>query len=133
MEYEETRKILTRLKAVYPAAMRKLSKADGQAMLDEWAKAFKNDCAEAVNDAVTKHISAVPFLPSISDIRVLMPKRAEYDTDAAERRKECRRSLVDIRRIWAKELKNADTDEREQKCREMIEKIDGLLAQQDGT
>lgn len=79
MEYEQTRKVLSRLKAVYPSHVRKLSKEERQDMLDEWALAFKYDDAEAVNEAVTRYCSVVPYLPKISDIRALMPKRIEKD------------------------------------------------------
>lgn len=80
MEYEQTRKVLSRLKAVYPSHVRKLSKEERQDMLDEWALAFKYDDAEAVNEAVTKYCSVVPYLPKISDIRALMPQR-EQESD----------------------------------------------------
>ena len=79
MTFEETRQILTILKSNYYNTFKNWDKQQGEAFLNLWAEAFKNDDVREVVNAV-KHIiytDAREFPPNIAKVKNEMFKKYE--------------------------------------------------------
>ena len=71
MTYEETKQILSVLKANYFNFFKDWNKEQGEAFLSLWSEAFKNDNTEQVVKAVKSIIytNVSPFPPSIAQVK----------------------------------------------------------------
>lgn len=74
MTTEETRAILTVLKANYPQSFRNMNKEVGNQMLALWAEAFKDTPAQLVTSAVKKIIytDTREFAPNIGQVNAVI-------------------------------------------------------------
>ena len=81
MTTEETRAILTVLKANYPQSFRNVNREVGEQMLALWAEAFKDTPAQLVTSAVKKIIytDTREFAPNIGQVNAVI---AEMTTNA---------------------------------------------------
>ena len=68
MTREETSKILSYLKAAYPASFKDMSKNDMVMMMSLWERKFKEIPADLMFMAVDKLIDKSKFLPSVADV-----------------------------------------------------------------
>lgn len=77
MTYEETKQILSVLKANYFNFFKDWNKEQGEAFLSLWSEAFKNDNTEHVVKAVKSIIytNVSPFPPSIAQVKNEMFKK----------------------------------------------------------
>lgn len=76
MHFNEVKDILTILRINYPQSFYRFSKEDGEAFLNLWAEAFKDDPAELVAGAVKSII--------YSDVREFAPNIAQVKNKMAE-------------------------------------------------
>lgn len=82
MNYEETRKVLTILKANYPATFKSFTRDEAQAYLDLWAEMFKEENAIEVLGAIKAIIKTETreFAPNIGQVRNKMYELSHPNT-----------------------------------------------------
>lgn len=81
MTRDETLKILSVLKAAYPASYKGLSKDEANGIVNLWATVFSDDDYNAVQTAVLAHISADTsgFMPPVGAIKNMLVKLTTPD------------------------------------------------------
>lgn len=128
MTRAEVRERLSDLKAVYPREFGFMDLEQKKRLLDIWAREFADVPCKAFDTAIDEAKRRYKRLPSLAEIRDLLPNDAEFDVDADEKLEESIRSMQCMRSYWLQALDNADTEDKKKKCHEMLDKISGYLA-----
>lgn len=86
MRFEEVKNILTILRINYPHSFKDLSKEDGEAYLNLWAEAFKEDDTELVASAVKSIIygDKREFAPNIGQVKNRMAELLNTGNEISE-------------------------------------------------
>lgn len=109
MNRKEVMKILSVLKAAYPHSFKDMTKLDGEALVNLWARQFAEEDPEAVSAAVNALISTrtAGYSPTVGEIKDQLHRLRTLnglsDADAWNLvEKACRRGLYNAREEYAK-------------------------------
>ena len=86
MEFQEVKNILTMLRVNYPHSFHSMSKEDGEAYLNLWCEAFKDDDTELVASAVKSIIygDKREFAPNIGQVKNRMVELLNAGSELSE-------------------------------------------------